>query len=466
MKQDPAFGDIETIKGLFKEMEEEALKDFFTFLSFESISTDPAYKESVYACADWLVDYLKALTFDVNVVSTSGYPVILASHLSAGEEKPTLLIYHHYDVQPIDPIQEWVSPPFHPTIRDGEVYARGAQDNKGQCFYTLQALKLFLKHYGKFPINIKLCIEGEEETGSKGLTEILPSQAEALKADYLAIVDVGLIDRNTPSVTLGIRGLVTMDVAFQGSYGDLHSGSHGGLAYNPLFAMAQVLSRLKDAEGRVTIPGFYDDVVEMSDKEKRNLSFDFDEKKYWDTFGIPPSGGEIKWSTQERVWLRPTLEINGMSGGYTGVGFKTVIPAKAHAKISCRLVPNQTPQKIGRLVAQYLESQALEGIAIKVTLHEGGGVAARVNPTSRVVDAFAQAFGEAFKKPCKYILDGATIPIGAALAKATGSDAVLVGLGLPDDQIHAPNEHFGIDRLAKGVVIMARAMILLGKQEK
>lgn len=463
MKENVISLDIQQLNEAYKQIENEAIKDYLKFLSFESVSTDPAYSTQVLACSTWLKEYLEKVKFQVEVIPTKGYPVLLASNCSAGPNKPTLLIYHHYDVQPIDPIAEWSSPPFTPTIKNGEVYARGAQDNKGQCFYTIQALKILLKKLGSFPINIKLCIEGEEETGSKGLADILPEKKELFKADYLAIVDVGLQNKESPSVTIGVRGLVTMDMEVEGSYTDLHSGSHGGIAYNPLHALVKILAELRDPSGKIVIPGFYDEVVELSSKERNHIAFDFDEKQYVELFGIKPTGGERQYAPQERVCLRPTLEVNGISGGYAGIGFKTVIPARAHAKISCRLVPNQDPVKMGSLVKRYLESKAPEGIKVKVDIHPGGGTAARANPSSKVVKAFSQSFSESFNKPCQFILDGATIPIGAALAQASGAEAVLIGLGLPDDQIHAPNEHFGLDRFARGVAIMARGITLLSE---
>lgn len=453
--------EVESIRSLFKKHEQEAIQDYFKFLSFQSISTEPAYTSQVKECADWLVTYLRDMHFNVELWPTSGHPTIFASYMKAGPDKPTLLIYNHYDVQPVDPLNLWTTPPFEPCIRKGEVYARGAQDNKGQCFYTIQALKLMLKRDKKFPINIKLCIEGEEECGSAGLSGILPQKHKELKADYLAIVDLGIQDRKTPSITLGIRGIVTMDVDVQSSKTDLHSGMHGGMAYNPLHALVEILSSLRDPSGKIKIPGFYDDVVSLNKSDKNQLSLDFDEQNYIDTFGMKPTGGERKLSPLERVWLRPALEINGLSGGYSGKGFKTVIPAKANAKVSCRLVPNQDPQKIGQLVARYLESQAPEGVSVKVHVHPGRGKAVHSDASSVVVQAFAQAYSEVFGSPCKFIFEGSSIPIVTELAEASGSEVVLVGLGLPDDHIHAPNEHFGLDRFEQGVAITIRAIEIL-----
>lgn len=438
------------------------LDEFMTFLSFPSISSEPQFEESVLSCADWLVNYLKELKFDVELLPTSGFPVIFASNMEAGPKKPTLLIYHHYDVQPADPLEEWTSPPFQPRIENGEIYARGAQDNKGQCFYTLQAIKMLLDQTGKLPINIKLCIEGEEEVGSAGLASILNQRKDQLKADYLAIGDLGIPHPNTPALTLGIRGIITMDVEMQGSQTDLHSGSHGGIVPNPLHALIQLLASLRDEKGKITIPGFYRDVKEFSPEDRAKVSFDFDEKEYHRQTGAYSTGGEIEYAVLERAWLRPTLEINGVWGGYNGKGFKTVIPAKAFAKISCRLVPNQNPAEIGNLLASHLEKHAPAGTVVSVHVHPGQGKAVRVPPDAKVVQAFAKAFEEVFSKPCEYIYEGASIPIVPELAAACGAETILLGLGLTTDQIHAPNEHFGVDRLEKGMMIMARGMELLG----
>jgi len=437
------------------------LEEFMTFLSFPSVSSEPQFKQSLLECEEWLSRYLKNLHFEVESWPTEGHPVLFASHMKAGPDKPTLLIYNHYDVQPSDPLEEWQSPPFHGSLRNGQIYARGAQDNKGQCFYVLQSLKLLQNQLGTLPINIKLCIEGEEEIGSAGLAHLLPHKKEQLQADYLAIVDLGLRKEKIPALTLGIRGIVTLDVEVQGSKIDLHSGSHGGIAHNPIHALVKLLASMRDDKGRVAIPGFYKDVREMPLEERSRVSFQFDANEYQQQTGAMPTGGEIEYSVLERAWIRPALEINGICGGYTGKGFKTVIPAKAYAKISCRLVPDQNPAEIGELIAAFLKENAPSGIHVSTTVHPGQGKAVRVCPEAGIVKAFAEAFEEVFGAPCEFIFEGASIPIVPQLAEACGGDTILLGLGLTTDQIHAPNEHFGVDRLEKGMLVMARAIELL-----
>ncbi len=455
---------LEKLKAHYKKNEKEILRDFFTFLKFQSISSESDYNTETANCAEWVGSYLKKIGFTVELWPTDKHPVIFASNLHAGLEKPTLLIYNHYDVQPVDPVDLWTSPPFEPTIREGQVYARGAQDNKGQCFYTLQALKALIELDGKLPINIKLCIEGEEECGSQGLASILEAKKEELKADYLAIIDLGMRSLAEPSLTLGIRGILTMDVEVQGATRDAHSGCNGGLLYNPNHALVEILSKLRDSEGKITVPGFYDDIIPLSNTERKEISWTFDAKDFQKAMGASPTGGERKFQHLERNWIRPTLEINGISGGYTGTGFKTVIPAKASAKISCRLVPGQQPKKVGQLVADFLEKNAPEGIGISVELHPGG-TAVRSKSDSKIVKAFSQAYTEVFNYPCSFILEGASIPIVTQLTHACGADVVLAGLGLQEDCIHAPDEHFGLDRIELGYLTIARTLELLSYTE-
>jgi len=451
---------IVNLEQLIEHHQDEWLADYKTFLSFPSVSSEIESKPAMQACLDWLVNYLKEIQFHVEVWPTSGHPVIFASYLQAGPEYPTLLIYNHYDVQPVDPLELWKTPPFEPTIRDGEIYARGAQDNKGQCFYVLQALKLLIKQTGTLPINIKLCIEGEEEVGSHGLSQLLTAKKQELKADYLAIVDVGLDDPHIPAITLGTRGIITMDVQLTTAHTDVHSGFHGGLISNPLHALIRLLDSLRDETGKITVPGFYDQVEILSDEDRALLSFDFDAIEYHKITGAYPNGGEKEFTALERARIRPSLEINGMWGGYTGSGFKTVIPAKAHAKISCRLVPHQDPQKIGDLVEKFLKDNVPVGAEISIKRHPGEGKAVRISPTARVVKVFAQAYEAVFGIPCQYLLQGGSIPIVPELQEASEAEVILMGLGLVTDQIHAPNEHFGLDRIKKGILIMAKAIEL------
>lgn len=453
--------EIDKLKEIYAEYRDNALKDYFTFLKFKSISSEPDFQEQVLACADWVSAYLNKLGFEVQLWPTSGHPTIFAKNMKAGPNQPTLLIYNHYDVQPVDPLELWESPPFEPTLRNGQVYARGAQDNKGQCFYVLLALKALIEKAEGLPINIKLCIEGEEECGSTGLAQLLKTKGKDLRADYLAIVDLGLPNPSTPAITLGVRGLVTMDVEIKCSNSDLHSGSHGGLAFNPIHALVALLSSVRDASGKITIPGFYDDVVAISDEEKQQVSLAFDTKKYESNFGTKPTGGERALDPLERNWLRPTFEINGIKGGYSGEGFKTVIPAKAMAKVSCRLVPNQDPYKIGRLVANFLETRAPEGTEVAVHVNPGNGTAVRARPDSAIAKAFSKAYEEIYGNRCERIYSGASIPIVTQLAEVCQGEVILVGLGLETDCIHAPNEHFGLDRIEKGFLSIARTIQLL-----
>ncbi|MDF2577620.1 MAG: cNDP2 [Chlamydiales bacterium] len=450
---------------LFDQTQQDLLQEYFEFLRFPSLSADPTYRQSIYDCLHWLVQYLEKLNFDIQIWETPKYPVLYATYCKAGPDKPTILLYHHYDVQPPDPVDLWKTKPFEPVLKeDGQVYARGAQDNKGQCLYILTALKLMIEETGNLPVNIKLCIEGEEESGSYGLSHILPSKKEFLKADYLFVVDVGMQKPNIPAVTLGLRGIVTMDVTVTAAKIDLHSGSHGGIAYNAIHALVELLAKLRDSEGKIQIPGFYDNVQDLTSEEKAFLQFDFDSEQYEKMFGAKPNGGEKVFSPLESNWLRPTLEINGVYGGYTGIGFKTVIPAKAHAKVSCRLVPGQDPQVIGKNIAEYLCHLAPEGIQVEVHIHAGGGIAIRSSPKTSIIQIVAEAYSEVCGNPCQFILEGASIPIVAQLSEICEGQPVLWGYGLPGDQIHAPNEHFGWNRFKQGYLTMVRILQLVAEK--
>lgn len=442
----------------YKMIKEKALDELKTFLSFASISSEKEKEPQIRKTADWLIQTLKEIGFSTKIIETEGHPVVYAEWMGAGPDKPTVLIYGHYDVQPVDPLELWKSDPFTPTVIDGQVFARGAQDNKGQIFYCIQAMNALLKAESKLPVNIKFMIEGEEEIGSPNLPKLLDDQKELFKSDYFIVADCGIPDMENPAITLGLRGIVTMDVVFKGSRSDLHSGMHGGLAFNPNHALIQVLAALRSPEGKVLVPGFYDEVKMPSEQFRKEIYEAYTESGYMQKFGCKPMGGEKAYSLLEKGALRPTLEINGISGGYAGDGFKTVIPKMATAKISCRLVPDQDPDIIAKRVKDFILTQVPEGITAEVHIHKGTGTPVRANSTSKIVQAMKAAYEEVFDKPCRYIMEGASIPIVSSLKSVVSSEFVLMGLGLPDDGIHAPNEHFGLDRYEMGARIIAHCL--------
>lgn len=433
-------------------------EDFFRFLRFKSVSTDEAYRNEVLSCADFLVEYLNKGGVSAELIQTASYPVVYAEDLSAGIDAPTILIYGHYDVQPPEPLDLWVSPPFEPTLRDDKIFARGAADNKGQILYAMAALIAWKSLKKSLPINIKFCIEGEEESQSKGLLASLPDLKEKLKADALLIADCESAPNGTPYVTLGVRGCLAMEVTLTGSNDDLHSGLMGGIAYNPNRALVEALGRLWDENGRVTVPGFYDDVEDAAVLE--NTAFSFTEESLRDDFGIEALGNEKGKSLQQANWDCPTLEINGMVGGYTGEGSKTVIPSKASAKISCRLVLNQDPEKIAKAIDAFFKKQVPKGIRVEV-VRQGVAFAYRSHPSSSLAKAVVRATSEVTGKKAAYVYSGGSIPITAEFASALGVEAVGMGYYLPSDQIHAPNEHFDMDRFEKGFLTVARIFELL-----
>lgn len=455
---------LEFLKACFRKEYDEILEDYFTFLRFQSISTDPSYHSQVETCSQWLSKQLQNIGLNVEIWKNEGKPVIFATDLRAGPDHETLLLYCHYDVQPVDPIDLWTTPPFEPHLRNGRVYARGAADNKGQCFYTLRALKTLIENLPSLPVNLKFIIEGEEESGSVALSNLLKEKKEQLKADHLLIIDAGLESPGQPAINLGARGMTCMTVTLTGSRFDLHSGTHGGIVYNPNRALVELLATLHDETGSVTIPGFYKDVVEPSSEEKNIYALDFDPWLFEKEFGTPATGMEKGRTPRESAWLRPTLEINGLSGGYGGSGFKTVIPARAIAKLSCRLVPNQNPTRVATLVKNHLLAQHFPGISIDVHIHPGQGNPCRTSPHSRIATIASKAYSEVFHKPCSYILLGGSIPVAADLAKTAGADMALIGVGLPTDQIHAPDEHFDLDRFEQGYLTICRIIQLFQKK--
>ena len=435
-----------TNEAWWEQHEKRLHNDYFQFLKFSSISTDPSYKADVLACSDWLTTYLEKLGLEVEVWKTSGHPTLFATNTDAGSDRPTLLIYHHYDVQPVDPLELWDSPPFEPTVRNGNVYARGACDNKGQCFYTLAAIEAA----GKLGFNLKLIIEGEEEIGSSGLSKLAQEKADALAADYLLVIDVDMPGKDEPGICLGVRGISTLEIEMRGANADLHSGNHGGMAYNPARALMETLVKCWDVEGRIAIPGFMEGIEPIAIEELEMLDMEMDEKAYQDLFGIAVLAGG-----KTANWLEPTIEINGFESGYTGEGFKTIIPAVAKCKLSCRLVPGQNPDAIAALVSDFIKAEAVPGLEVKIAIHHGGA-SVRTSAQAPFAKLCAHALEEVFKKKCRYILAGGSIPIASQLAEASGGEVLFLGMGLPEDAIHSPNEHFGLDRLRQGFLTVLK----------
>lgn len=439
-------------------------EDYFHFLRFRTISADPSCREEMSRCAEWLVAYLERLGFSARMIPTSGAPLVYAEEMTAGPNCPVLLIYGHYDVQPVDPIELWKSDPFMPELREGNVYARGANDDKGQILFAILAMRLWKELGHSLPVNVKFCIEGEEESSSTGLSQLLPSMKDVLRADDLLVVDCGMLDETTPAVTLGGRGILTLDVTLTGSSRDLHSGLLGGIAYNPNRALVELLAQLWDEKGRVAIPGFYEAVSACSAADREAFTFRQNREDYRREFGITAFGGEEGLSLQEAKWFRPTIEINGMTGGYVGQGFKTVIPATAYAKISCRLVPNQDPEDIERKLIAFLTARVKQGIQIGC-VPLGRGAAFRGDPHSHGVHALHRAYFDVTGCDACNILSGGSIPIVADLASVSQAKVVGMGYGLPGDGIHAPNEHFGWDRFEKGIWTVAKMIEGLAAHE-
>ncbi len=425
------------------------------FLTIPSISNNAENRADMERCAEFLRDQLETIGMQrAAVFPTQGHPIVYGEWLGA-PGRPTVLFYGHYDVQPVDPLDLWISGPFEPTVRDGEIYARGAIDDKGQVWMNLKAAEAHLQDQGTLPVNLKLLLEGEEEVGSANLDTFIQSHQELLKADVALISDTPMFDRGIPSICYGLRGLAYFQLDLKGSSQDLHSGSFGGTVINPNFALAQIISSLKDSEGRILIPGFYDDVAPMSNREKEELSrLPFDQERFRAEVGAPELFGEKGYGTLERVWSRPTLEVNGLCGGFTGEGAKTVIPATAMAKISMRLAPDQDPDRIAHLFERHLKTITPDSVELTLTRMHGG------KPWLTPIDhpairAASRAFEKGFGASPVFVREGGTIPVVTTLAKTLGLSTVLMGVGLPDENAHAPNERMDLGNYQNGIVSVA-----------
>jgi acetylornithine deacetylase/succinyl-diaminopimelate desuccinylase-like protein len=442
---------MDKILSFIESSHERYLTELKELLAIPSVSSQTERKPEIRRAAEWLKNHMMKIGLqNVQILETEGHPVIYAEWLGA-KGKPTILVYGHYDVQPEDPVNEWKTPPFEATERDGNLYARGAADDKGQIFIHLKAIEAFLRDGGALPVNIKIIFEGEEEVGSEHLSAFVSQHKELLMADVILISDSGMFAKGVPSVTYALRGLAYMEVEVTGPNIDLHSGSFGGSVHNPIQALTEMIASLHDDNGRITVKGMYDDVRPLTKAERAAFKkLPWSDKKYARSLGLKQLYGEKGFTSLERLWARPTLECNGIWGGYTGEGSKTVLPSKAYAKISMRLVPDQSSVKIAKLFKKHLKSIAPKTIDIKVrTLHSGEPAITPVD--SPGVQAAVVALEKGFGKRPLYQREGGSIPIVVEFKKLLGIDSVLLGFGLPDENAHAPNEFINLDNFFGGI---------------
>ena len=444
------------------EHQDRFTRELEELLRIPSISTDPEYADDVQQAANWLAAHLRSIGLSgVEVCETDGHPIVYGEDLRAGEEAPTVLVYGHYDVQPPDPLELWDSPPFEPTRRNGEgseeaIYARGACDDKGQMFMHVKAAESYLAEERDLPVNLKFLVEGEEERGSVHLAPFIEEHRDRLDADVVLISDTGMFAEGVPSITYGLRGLTYVEVTLTGPGRDLHSGLFGGAVENPANALAHLIANLHDEDHRVTVEGFYDDVRPLTDEERRTFrGLPFDEADWREEISLKQAKTEEGYGVLEAVGARPTLDVNGLTSGYQGEGAKTVLPAKASAKISCRLVPNQTPGDIADKLERHFAANVPETMHLEFErLH--GGQPALIDTDSPAMQAAADAMEGVYGRRPFFTREGGTIPVVADFQNLLGLDTVLMGFGLESDAIHSPNEHFGLGRFREGVESIIR----------
>jgi acetylornithine deacetylase/succinyl-diaminopimelate desuccinylase-like protein len=424
-------------------------------LRIPSVSTDPEHKADCARCAEHVVQDLKRVGMTrAEAIKTSGHPVVYAEWLGA-PGKPTVLVYGHYDVQPPDPLDLWKTPPFEPVLRDGKLFARGSVDDKGQVYMHLNAVEAHMKVNGKLPVNLKFVIEGEEESGSDSLETFLTEHRKMLDADVIVVSDTAMLGPDQPALTYALRGIMYTQIDVTGPSQDLHSGHFGGAVTNPANALCAIIAALRDGDGRITIPGFYDKVRPLSAAEREQLrAVPFDEASYLKESGSPGAAGEKGYSTLERISARPTLDVNGMWSGYTGPGAKTVLPSKASAKVSARLVSDQDPDVLFPVFAAYVKRLAPPGVTVEVTdLH--GGMPFLTSPDHPMLEKARRALNRAWTKPAAMIREGGSIPVMATFQKTHGLPCILMGFGLDDDNVHAPNEKFSLSSYFGGTKSVA-----------
>ena len=428
----------------------DPVDDLIEFLRFQSVSADRAYRAHVFECANWLEARFRKMGLSARIFSTPGNPVVVACN----ERKPgrkTLLIYGHYDVQPPDPLDLWHSPPFEPVVKEGKIFARGSTDNKGQILAHILGIESVLAENHDLPLNLIVLVEGEEEIGSPNLESFLRENRSALQADVVAVSDTGMVAPGVPTFTYGLRGILCFEIRLRGPARDLHSGIFGGSVANPATELSRILAKLHDDDGRITLKGFYDKVLPVEDWERKLWSsLPFTEEIWLETTGSPALAGEKGFSFLERVWARPTAEVNGLAGGYQGEGSKTIIPGTAMAKISFRLVPRQDPFELKSAIVDFLKQECPKSVEMEIiSQHEGRPYL--VKPDSEFGRAAQEALRRTFDKPIAFIREGGSIPITQSFKEILGIDTLLLGLALPDARVHSPDENFPIENLHAGI---------------
>lgn len=435
------------------------LDELQQFLRFPSVSAQATHKKDLIDCAKWLTNHLTSIGLDARLIETDGHPIVRAS--GKGKTSRQVIIYGHYDVQPEDPLDQWLTPPFEPAIRDGYLYARGATDDKGQLFAHVKAVESLLQTQGQLPCEVLFLLEGEEECGGEALPQYIRQEKNRLDPCAVVVSDCSMYDENTPAITYGLRGIAALEFTLKGPNADLHSGSFGGAVANPAVAASRIISQCIDPDGKILIPNFYDDVVALQDWERDNIAkLNFNDQALADELGVGNLAGEPEYTALERMWARPTCDVNGMFGGYTGQGGKTIIPASATAKLSFRLVPNQDPKKIASLITQHLKSLCPKSMTIEVS-ESMGAQPVLCNVENPAVEKARQALEAGFGAQAVYIRCGGSIPVVNTFWQELQKPVVLMGFGLDTDGAHGPNERFKINSFINGAKASAHYLTLL-----
>lgn len=452
---------IESVETYLQQNSERFVSELSELLRIPSVSADSAFKADVRRAAQLVDQQMRQAGMTTEIVETPGNPIVVGT-LTQTPGAPTLLIYGHYDVQPPDPLEQWITPAFEPTIRDGKIYARGATDDKGQMLTHIKAIEAWTKTVGKLPVNVKVIVEGEEEVGSRNLDDFLAARREQLACDVIVVSDTSQYAPGIPAITYGLRGIIAAEVIVRGPRQDLHSGIFGGSITNPVNTLAKLVASLHDEQGRVQIPGFYDDVDPLTAEERQQFAaLPFDEGAFFESVGVSAGWGETGFTSTERRWARPTCDVNGITGGYQGEGPKTIIPAWARAKITCRMVPNQNPDKIVQSLEAHLRAQCRPGTTLEFA-SDHGAAGLVFDTSSEYMQAASRAIAAAFGREPVFIREGGSIPIVKTFKEILGADTLLLGWGQNTDNLHSPNEHFTLADFHHGIHASARLMWELG----